>query len=203
MDFSNELLIQLAWFGAAILFIIILWLIYSKVTRGSNEAKILAAADHVIIVPGYGMALAQAQHKVWELARTLQAKGARVSFAINPVAGRMPGHMDVLLADAGVPYSAIYALEEINEQFPACDVALVIGANDTVNPAVHTGTSNPVYSMPVLDAGKARQVFVIKRGQGTGFSGIENPLFSQDNTRMLYGDAREVVQGLIADLKSL
>lgn len=163
----------------------------------------LEAAGLVIIVPGYGMAVAQAQHKVWELTKVLQDKGVRVSFAIHPVAGRMPGHMNVLLAEAGVPYDLIYDLEDINSQFPTADVALVIGANDVVNPAARKDTSSPIYGMPILDADKAKNVFVIKRGQGTGFSGIENLLFFEDNTRMCYGDAQDVVQKLITGAKAL
>ena len=220
MDFNIELLIQIAYIGAAILFILGLKIVYSKViTRGGTEvsggkkakkspdksdaATMMASAENVIIVPGYGMAVAQAQHEVWELARALQEKGIRVSFAIHPVAGRMPGHMDVLLADAGVPYDVIYDLDGINDQFPTCDVALVIGANDVVNPAARNDTSSPIYGMPILDADKARNVFIIKRGQGTGFSGIENLLFSEDNTTMCYGDARDVAQKLITEVNSL
>jgi len=217
MDFNNELLIQVAWVVAAILFILGLKLIWSKMTRGSDsagssrkkstkaskEATALATAESVIIIPGYGMAVAQAQHEVWELASILQAKGVRVSFAIHPVAGRMPGHMDVLLAEAGVPYDVIYDLEGINDQFPSCDVALVVGANDVINPAARNDTSSPIYGMPILDADKARNTFIIKRGQGRGFSDIENLLFDEDNTRMCYGDARDVVQKLVTDIRLL
>lgn len=174
-----------------------------KAIDAADAAITMAFAESVIIVPGYGMAVAQAQHKVWELAKVLEEKGVRVSFAIHPVAGRMPGHMNVLLAEAGVPYDLIYDLEDINSQFQNADVALVIGANDVVNPAARKDTSSPIYGMPILNADKARNIFVIKRGQGTGFSGIENLLFFEDNTRMCYGDAQDVVQKLIAGAKSI
>ena len=171
---------------------------------GTADAAItMAYAEKVIFVPGYGMAVAQAQHKIWELAKLLQQQGVKVFFAIHPVAGRMPGHMNVLLAEAGVPYDLIYDLEDINGQFPTCDVALVIGANDVVNPAARKDTSSPIYGMPILDADKSRNVIVIKRGQGTGFSGIENLLFFEDNTRMCYGDAQDVAQKLITGVKAL
>jgi NAD(P) transhydrogenase subunit beta len=170
----------------------------------ANDAAItMAYAEKVIIIPGYGMAVAQAQHKIWELVKLLTEKGVKVSFAIHPVAGRMPGHMNVLLAEAGVPYDLIYDLEDINSQFPTTDVALVIGANDVVNPAARKDTSSPIYGMPILDADKARNIFVIKRGQGTGFSGIENLLFFDDNTRMCYGDAQDVAQKLISGVKEM
>jgi NAD(P) transhydrogenase subunit beta len=170
----------------------------------ANDAAItMAYAEKVVIVPGYGMAVAQAQHKIWELVKLLQDKGVKVSFAIHPVAGRMPGHMNVLLAEAGVPYDLIYDLEDINSQFPTTDVALIIGANDVVNPAARKDSSSPIYGMPILDADKARNIFIIKRGQGTGFSGIENLLFFEDNTRMCYGDAQEVAQKLIAGVKEM
>lgn len=174
-----------------------------KAINPTDAAITMAFAESVIIVPGYGLAVAQAQHKVWELTKVLQDKGVRVSFAIHPVAGRMPGHMNVLLAEAGVPYDLIYDLEDINSQFPTADVALVIGANDVVNPAARKDTSSPIYGMPILDADKAKNVFVIKRGQGTGFSGIENLLFFEDNTRMCYGDAQDVTQKLITGAKTI
>ena len=174
-----------------------------KAIDAADAALTMAYAEKVIIVPGYGMAVAQAQHKIWELTKLLQEQGVKVSFAIHPVAGRMPGHMNVLLAEAGVPYDLIYDLEDINSQFPICDVALVIGANDVVNPAARKDTSSPIYGMPILDADKARNVIVIKRGQGTGFSGIENLLFFEDNTRMCYGDAQDVAQKLITGVKAL
>ena len=174
-----------------------------KSIDAGDAAITMAYAEKVIVVPGYGMAAAQAQHKIWELCQLLMVKGVNVMFAIHPVAGRMPGHMNVLLAEAGVPYDLIYDLEDINSQFPTADVALIIGANDVVNPAARKDTSSPIYGMPILDADKARNVFVIKRGQGTGFSGIENLLFFEDNTRMCYGDAQDVAQRLIAGVKAM
>jgi len=174
-----------------------------KAIDAADAAITMAYAEKVIVVPGYGMAVAQAQHKIWELTQLLQKRGVKVMFAIHPVAGRMPGHMNVLLAEAGVPYDLIYDLEDINSQFPTTDVALVIGANDVVNPAARKDTSSPIYGMPILDADKARNIFVVKRGQGTGFSGIENLLFFDDNTRMCYGDAQDVAQKLIQGIKEL
>ena len=143
----------------------------------ADVAVMLGFSQKVIIVPGYGMAVAQAQHKVWELAQALIARGVAVKFAIHPVAGRMPGHMNVLLAEAGVPYDLIYDEDEINSEFETADVALIIGANDVVNPVARTDKSSPIYGMPILNADKAKNVIVIKRGQGAGFSGIENALF--------------------------
>ena len=169
----------------------------------TDAAIQLAYAEKVIIVPGYGLAVAQAQHKIWELTSLLMQRGTQVSFAIHPVAGRMPGHMNVLLAEAGVPYDLIHDLEDINAQFPTTDVALVLGANDVVNPAARRDPSSPIFGMPILDVDKARHCIVVKRGQGTGFSGIENLLFFEDNTRMLYGDAQKVAQQLIAGVKTL
>ncbi len=156
-----------------------------------------------MIVPGYGMAVAQAQHKVWEFAQVLIKRGVKVKFAIHPVAGRMPGHMNVLLAEAGVPYDLIADMDDVNPEFPATDVALVIGANDVVNPLAKTDPASPIYGMPILDVGKARQVIVIKRGKGTGFAGIENALFYADNTRMLYGDGQAAAGQLVTELKAL
>ena len=163
----------------------------------------MAYASKVIIVPGYGMAVAQAQHKIWEMSKLLIERGATVKFAIHPVAGRMPGHMNVLLAEAGVPYDYIADLEEINEEFPTADVALVIGANDVVNPAARNDKSSPIYGMPILNVDHAKNVQVIKRGKGVGFAGIENALFFADNTRMVYGDAQKVVAALIQGIKDL
>jgi NAD(P) transhydrogenase subunit beta len=174
-----------------------------KPIEGADAAVMMAYAEKVIVVPGYGMAVAQAQHKVWELCQKLIERGVKVRFAIHPVAGRMPGHMNVLLAEAGVPYDLIMDLEEINAEFPTCDVALIIGANDVVNPVARTDKSSPIYGMPILDADKAKNVIVIKRGKGAGFSGIENHLFFLDNTRMLYGDAQGAANQLIQGLKSL
>ncbi len=167
----------------------------------SDAAVMLAYAKKVIIVPGYGMAVAQAQHKIWELTQQLEDKGITVKFAIHPVAGRMPGHMNVLLAEAGVPYDKLVDLEEINAEFSNTDVTLVIGANDVVNPSARTQSSSPIYGMPILNADMAQNVLVIKRGQGKGFSGIENSLFSMDNTRMLYGDGQDVVNKLVQAVK--
>ena len=174
-----------------------------KEIDASDAAVMMAYAQKVIIVPGYGMAVAQAQHKVWEFAKQLEERGVTVKFAIHPVAGRMPGHMNVLLAEAGVPYDKIYDLEEINAEFPQADVALVIGANDVVNPVARSNPDSPIYGMPILDADKAKNVIIVKRGRGTGFSGIENGLFFLDNARMLYGDGQDVAGKLIAEVKQL
>jgi H+-translocating NAD(P) transhydrogenase subunit beta len=170
---------------------------------GLDAAAMMRYAQKVIIVPGYGMAVAGAQHKVWEMAKLLEEAGVDVSFAIHPVAGRMPGHMNVLLAEAGVPYDKIFDLEEINAQFPLADVALVIGANDVVNPVARTDKSSPIYGMPILDCDKAQNVIVIKRGKGAGYSGIENALFFQDNCNMLYGSAQQAVGDVITGIKTL
>ena len=163
-------------------------------------AAALNDADSVIIVPGYGMAVAQAQQSVSELTRKLRAKGKEVRFAIHPVAGRLPGHMNVLLAEAKVPYDIVLEMDEINEDFPNTDVVIVIGSNDIVNPAAQEDPSSPIAGMPVLEVWKAKQVFVSKRGQGTGYSGIENPLFYKENTRMFYGDAKASVDKLLPQL---
>ena len=160
-------------------------------------AAALNDADSVIIIPGYGMAVAQAQQAVSELTRKLRAKGKTVRFAIHPVAGRLPGHMNVLLAEARVPYDIVLEMDEINEDFPSTDVAIVIGSNDIVNPAAQEDPNSPIAGMPVLECWKAKQVFVSKRGQGTGYSGIENPLFYKDNTRMFYGDAKKSLDALM------
>jgi H+-translocating NAD(P) transhydrogenase subunit beta len=171
--------------------------------EANDAASLMAYASKVIVVPGYGMAVAQAQHKIWEFCRLLQEKGVEVKFAIHPVAGRMPGHMNVLLAEAGVPYDMIYDLDEINEDFATADVALIIGANDVVNPVARTDPDSPIYGMPILNADKAENVIVIKRGQGAGFSGVENHLFYAENTRMLYGDGQKMASALIAGAKAL
>ena len=160
-------------------------------------AAALNDADSVIIIPGYGMAVAQAQQSVSELTRKLRAKGKNVRFAIHPVAGRMPGHMNVLLAEAKVPYDIVLEMDEINDDFPETDVAIVIGSNDIVNPAAQEDPNSPIAGMPVLECWKAKQVFVSKRGQGTGYSGIENPLFFKENTRMFYGDAKKSIDALL------
>ncbi|WP_028769861.1 NAD(P)(+) transhydrogenase (Re/Si-specific) subunit beta [Silanimonas lenta] len=174
-----------------------------KPIEASDVAAMMAFAERVVIVPGYGMAVAQAQHKVWELTQALQRRGVQVKFAIHPVAGRMPGHMNVLLAEAGVPYDIIADMDDINPEFAITDVALVIGANDVVNPVAKTDPSSPIYGMPILDVEAARNVIVVKRGKGTGFAGIENALFYADNTRMLYGDASGAIAQLIAGMKEL
>ncbi|MBM3615760.1 MAG: NAD(P)(+) transhydrogenase (Re/Si-specific) subunit beta [Alphaproteobacteria bacterium] len=160
-------------------------------------AAALNEADSIIIIPGYGMAVAQAQQSVSELTRKLRAKGKEVRFAIHPVAGRLPGHMNVLLAEAKVPYDIVLEMDEINEDFPSTDVAIVIGSNDIVNPAAQEDPNSPIAGMPVLECWKAKQVFVSKRGQGTGYSGIENPLFYKENTRMFYGDAKKSLDALL------
>jgi NAD(P) transhydrogenase subunit beta len=169
----------------------------------TDAAIMMAYANKVIIIPGYGMAVAQAQHKIWELAERLEERGVTVKFAIHPVAGRMPGHMNVLLAEANVPYDKLFDLDEINSEFPTTDVALVIGANDVVNPVARTDTGSPIYGMPILNADQAHNVIVIKRGQGKGFAGIENALFYGDNTRMLYGDGQKMAGELIQAVKQL
>ena len=160
-------------------------------------AAALNDADSVIIIPGYGMAVAQAQQAVSELTKRLRGQGKEVRFAIHPVAGRLPGHMNVLLAEAKVPYDIVLEMDEINEDFPSTDVAIVIGSNDIVNPAAQDDPNSPIAGMPVLECWKSKQVFVSKRGQGTGYSGIENPLFFKENTRMFYGDAKESLNKLL------
>ncbi|WP_374479154.1 NAD(P)(+) transhydrogenase (Re/Si-specific) subunit beta [Zoogloea sp.] len=174
-----------------------------KEVGAMDAAAVMRYASKVIIVPGYGMAVAGAQHKVWEMTELLEEAGVDVSFAIHPVAGRMPGHMNVLLAEAGVPYDKIFDLEEINGDFPQADVALVIGANDVVNPSARTDKSSPIYGMPILNADLAQNVIVVKRGKGTGYSGIENALFYKDNTRLLYGSAQQAIGEVIQHVKAL
>ena len=173
-----------------------------KPMEASDAGVMMAFSQKIIIVPGYGMAVAQAQHKVWELTQLLLDHGVKVRFAIHPVAGRMPGHMNVLLAEAGVPYDLISDIDEINAEFETADVALIIGANDVVNPDARSNKGSPIYGMPILNADKARNVIVIKRGQGQGFSGIDNALFGLDQTRMLYGDAQSAVSQLIQAVKA-
>lgn len=174
-----------------------------KALEANDVAAMMAYAEQVIIVPGYGMAVAQAQHKIWELTKALTDRGVKVKFAIHPVAGRMPGHMNVLLAEAGVPYDMIFDLEEINAEFELTDVSLVIGANDVVNPAAREDKSSPIYGMPILNVDKSKNVIVIKRGKGTGFSGVENMLFYADNARMLYGDGQKMAAELLKSVKEL
>jgi H+-translocating NAD(P) transhydrogenase subunit beta len=174
-----------------------------KPIEASDVAAMMAFAERVVIVPGYGMAVAQAQHKIWELTQQLIKRDVKVKFAIHPVAGRMPGHMNVLLAEAGVPYDLIADMDDINPEFPNTDVSLVIGANDVVNPVAKTDPASPIYGMPILDVVNSRNTIVIKRGKGTGFAGIENALFYADNTRMLYGDATAMVAALVSELKAL
>ena len=160
-------------------------------------------ATSVIIIPGYGLAVAQGQQKLYEFVKLLQAGGVSVKFAIHPVAGRMPGQMDVLLAEAGVPYDIIFQLEDINEEFANTDVALVIGANDVVNPAARTDKSSPIFGMPILNADKAKRVYVVKRGEGKGYAGIVNTLFYGENCDMVYGDAQAVLIKMIEAVRGL
>jgi len=171
--------------------------------EASDAGIAMRYAAKVIIVPGYGLAAAQAQQKLYEFVKLLQASGVEVKFAIHPVAGRMPGQMDVLLAEAGVPYDMIFQLEDINDDFAAADVALVIGANDVVNPAARTEKTSPIFGMPILNADKAKQVFVVKRGEGKGYAGIQNALFYGDNCNMVYGDAQAVLVRMIEAVRGL
>ncbi len=174
-----------------------------KAIDAEDVGVMMAYAEQVIIVPGYGMAVAQAQHKVWELSKLLIDRGVDVKFAIHPVAGRMPGHMNVLLAEAGVPYDVIYDMEDINAEFSKSQVALVIGANDVVNPSAKNDPTSDIYGMPILDVEDSDNVVVIKRGRGVGFSGIENPLFFGDKTKMLFGDGQAMAGELIQAVKQL
>lgn len=168
-----------------------------------EAAMIFDAAEKVIVVPGYGLAVAQAQHAVREVAELLEKKGKNVLYAIHPVAGRMPGHMNVLLAEANIPYEQLKDLDEINSEFEDCDVSLVLGANDVVNPAARHDTSSPIYGMPILDVDKSRTVIINKRTMNTGFAGIQNELFGFDNSIMVFGDAKDMLQQLLKDLKEL
>ncbi len=174
-----------------------------KPIQPDEAAILLAYAQLVIIVPGYGMAVSQAQHAVRQLADELGKRGVTVKYAIHPVAGRMPGHMNVLLAEANVPYDQLYDMDQINDEFPQADVALIVGANDVVNPAARYDRSSPIYGMPILNADHAKQIIVLKRSMNPGFAGIENELFYNDKTRMLFGDAKESLTKLIAEVKNL
>jgi len=175
----------------------------AKGYTAEDAAVIFSNARSCIVVPGYGMAVAQAQHAVRELADTLGAKGIGVKFAIHPVAGRMPGHMNVLLAEADVPYETLVEMDQINPEFPETDVALVIGANDVVNPDARSDESSPIYGMPILDVDRAQHVFVIKRSMNPGFAGVQNPLFFHDNTMMIFGDAKGTVLQIVEAVKEL
>jgi len=183
---------------------------FGKVTKAAEKIEgevkplsaddayyVLEAASNVLIVPGYGMAVAQAQHAVKELQELLEANGAEVSYGIHPVAGRMPGHMNVLLAEADVPYDLLLEMDEVNPRMENYDVAIVIGANDVVNPAAREMEGSPIYGMPVINVDKARTVFVLKRSMASGFAGIDNPLFFKENTRMIFGDAKETMNNLV------
>ncbi len=163
----------------------------------------LSYADRVVVAPGYGLAVAQAQHTVRELADELEKRGIEVSYAIHPVAGRMPGHMNVLLAEADVPYDALKEMDEINPEFAQTDVTLVIGANDVTNPAAREDEGSPIYGMPILDVDKSEQVIVLKRSMNTGFAGIDNPLFYNENTALLFGDAKASVSEVLTAVKAL
>jgi len=174
-----------------------------RAVNAEDVSIMLSYAQKVVVVPGYGMAVAQAQHAVHELAELLESKGIEVTFAIHPVAGRMPGHMNVLLAEANVPYTALKEMDEVNPEFPQTDVVLVIGANDVVNPAARNEPGSPIYGMPILNVDQARQIVVSKRSMATGFAGIDNPLFLDPKTSMLFGDAKESVLKLVAGVKAL
>ena len=172
-------------------------------TDAGDAGIAMRYASKVIIVPGYGLAVAQGQQKLYEFVKLLQAAGVSVKFAVHPVAGRMPGQMDVLLAEAGVPYDLIFQLEDINDDFSSTDIALVIGANDVVNPAARSDKSSPIFGMPILNADQAKRVFVVKRGEGKGYAGIVNALFYADNCNMVYGDAQAVLVKMIEAVRGL
>jgi NAD(P) transhydrogenase subunit beta len=172
-----------------------------KSASPTDAAQLLSAANMVVIIPGYGMAVSQAQHRIRELYDQLSRRGVDVRFAIHPVAGRMPGHMNVLLAEADIPYDHLFEMDEINPEMPQCDVALVVGANDVVNPAAREDKSSPIYGMPIIDADKARLCLAIKRTMNPGFAGIDNDLYYRDHTYMLFGDAKAVLTAVVAELK--
>jgi NAD(P) transhydrogenase subunit beta len=172
-------------------------------TTADDVAVMLAYAKHVIVVPGYGLAVAQAQHDVRKLAQELESRGVDVKYAIHPVAGRMPGHMNVLLAEANVPYDELFEMDEINDDFDETDVALVIGANDVTNPAARNDTGSPIYGMPILNVDHAKNVVVLKRSMNPGFAGIDNPLYLDPKTAMLFGDAKDSVAKLVDAVKGL
>jgi NAD(P) transhydrogenase subunit beta len=174
-----------------------------KATSASDAAIQMAYADQVVVVPGYGMAVAQAQHAVKDMAKLLEAKGVTVKYAIHPVAGRMPGHMNVLLAEADVPYEQLKEMDDINDDFARTDVALVIGANDVTNPAARNDSGSPIYGMPILNVDEAKHIIVLKRSMNSGFAGIDNPLFYNDKTSMLFGDAKKSVTEVTEELKAL
>jgi NAD(P) transhydrogenase subunit beta len=174
----------------------------AKPIKAEDAFLVLEAARSVVIIPGYGLAVAQAQHVVRELGELMEKNGADVKYAIHPVAGRMPGHMNILLAEANVPYEQLMEMDSINPLMETVDVAIVIGANDTVNPASRHDKGSPIYGMPIINADKAKTVFVLKRSMASGFAGIENELFYYENTRMIFGDAKQTVQALVAEFKS-
>ena len=168
----------------------------------SDAAVLLSYSQNVVVIPGYGLAVAQAQHIAHELDTVLEGKGVQVRYAIHPVAGRMPGHMNVLLAEADVPYEKLVEMDSINPDMPHVDVAIVIGANDVVNPAAHHDPGSPIYGMPIIEVSQAKNIIVMKRGMGKGYAGIENHLFFEDKTRMLFGNAKDTLQKLVAEIKN-